>query len=151
MQFFKPAQSRDGEHAAPAQKGTRRRIMASVIVLASPHVDRWSEFSCALHAATKQEILELRTGAEALNAIRTKKVIAMVVDASMEDINGVALVREVIQINAMIHIAMASGRPEEEFHEETEGLGILLQLPPTPDASAADRLATTLRQFGALS
>jgi DNA-binding NtrC family response regulator len=125
--------------------------MSSIIVLASPRVDHWSEFERALRDALHLEVVGFRTGAEALNAVRGKKVIAMVVDASMEDLTGVALVREVIQINAMIHIAMASDQPETDFHEETEGLGILMQLPPAPDAAAADRLATSLRQLGIVS
>jgi DNA-binding NarL/FixJ family response regulator len=125
--------------------------MSSIIVLASPHVDHWSEFARILQDALHLEVVGLRTGAEVLNAAREKKVIAMVVDASMEDITGVALVREIIQINAMIHIAMASDQPEADFHEETEGLGILMQVPLTPDAAAADRLAASLRQLGSVS
>lgn len=125
--------------------------MSSIVVLASPHVDQWNEFARALHNALGLEVMKTHTGAEALDAVRGKKVIAMVVDASMEDITGVVLVREVIKINAMIHIAMVSDQPEADFHEETEGLGILMQLPPTPDAVTADRLATTLRQLGLVS
>ena len=125
--------------------------MSSIIVLASPRVDQWYEFADTLHAALGLEIAKIHTGAETLDAVRGKKVMAIVVDASLEDITGVALVKEVLQINAMIHIAMASGQPEEDFHEETEGLGLLMQLPPTPDAAAADRLADSLRRLGAVS
>jgi hypothetical protein len=47
----------------------------------------------------------------------------------------------------MIYVAMASSRSEERFHEETEGLGLLMQLSPLPTSAEAGRLVDNLHQL----
>ena len=116
------------------------------IVLASPQVDQWKTFSEALRADTRANIVPVRSGAEALEAARTLKPLAMAVDAEMGDLSGAELVRRLIGINAMINTALASDEPEEVFHEETEGLGILMKLSPLPTPAEAGRFAECLRQ-----
>jgi hypothetical protein len=49
-----------------------------------------------------------------------------------------------LKIDAMIHTALVSDQPEEIFHDQTEGLGILMQLSPKPDRQEARRLSERL-------
>lgn len=116
------------------------------IILASSRVDQWQAFSDALQAATQADIVKVRSGAEALQAAQTFNPLAVVVDAELDDLAGVELVRQLLSINAMINTALASDKPEEIFHEETEGLGILMQLSPLPTPAEAGRFAESLRQ-----
>ena len=49
-------------------------------------------------------------------------------------------------VNAMVNTAVVTAMDEEEFHEASEGLGVLSSLPQEPGADAAkgllDRLAS---------
>jgi hypothetical protein len=49
--------------------------------------------------------------------------------------------------NAMINQAVVSRLTPEEFHETSEGLGIMAQLPPKPDAGQAKMLMETLKSI----
>lgn len=116
------------------------------IILASPRVDQWQAFSDALRSGAQANVVKVRTGAEALEAAQTLKPMAVAMDAELDDFSGIELVRRLLQINAMINTALASDKPEEIFHEETEGLGILMKLSLLPTSAEAGRLAECLRQ-----
>ncbi|SDF93627.1 hypothetical protein [Desulfovibrio legallii] len=53
-------------------------------------------------------------------------------------------VTDLLLVNAAVPTAVASPLPAAEFHESTEGLGILTALPQTPDAADAARLLQLL-------
>jgi len=116
------------------------------IILVSPRVDHWKAFSNALRADTQANIVNARSGAEALEAAQVLKPLAMAIDAELGDLSGEELVRRLLGINAMINTALASGQSEESFHEETEGLGILMKLSPLPTSAEAGHFAECLRQ-----
>ncbi len=50
----------------------------------------------------------------------------------------------------LINCAVTSASPPDVFHEETEGLGIVMQLPPEPQADDAARLFAVLRKISGL-
>ncbi len=117
------------------------------IIVVSPQVEKWGAFGAELGNRCQMDVIEARAGAEAIGVARAKTPVAMVVDQDLGDMSGIALVRKLIQINAMINIALVSDQPEEAFHEETEGLGILMKLPPIPDARAAVQFSERLTGF----
>jgi len=116
------------------------------IILASSRIDQWQVFSDALRADIQANIVKVRSAAEALQAAQTLSPLAVAIDTELGDLAGVELVRRLLGINAMINTALASEKPEEIFHAETEGLGILMQLSPLPTPAEAGRLAERLRQ-----
>jgi DNA-binding NtrC family response regulator len=116
------------------------------IILASPQVDQWQAFCDALQIETQAEIVKVRSGVRALEAAQKLNPLAVVVDETLGDCSGIELVQRLLSLNAMIHTAMASNHPEAIFHETTEGLGILMQLPPLPTPAEAGRFAACLRQ-----
>ena len=63
------------------------------------------------------------------------------------DLEGKALrqaVIDVMMINASVHTAVVSDMDPDDFHEATEGLGILMPLPSSPKAADAERLLEAL-------
>ena len=118
----------------------------SSIVLASPRVDRWQAFSDALTAGIRAEIVAVRSAADAIEAAQMQRPQLMVIDAELGDMTAVELIRRLLNIDAMINTAVASGEAEAIFHEETEGLGILMKLSPLPTLAEAGRLVACLRQ-----
>ena len=116
------------------------------IILASSRLDRWQVFSDALRADIQADIVKVRSAAEALQAAQTLNPLAVAIDSELGDLPGVELVRRLLGINAMINTALTSEKPEEIFHAETEGLGILMRLSPLPTSAEAGRFAQCLRQ-----
>ena len=49
-----------------------------------------------------------------------------------------------MMINASVHTAVVSDMDPDEFHEATEGLGILMPLPTSPKADDAERSSRPL-------
>ena len=69
-----------------------------------------------------------------------------VVDERLPDMDGLALVRGLLGVSAWIQTVVASPLAPEAFHEKTEGLGIMAQCSPTPDASESASLAETIHR-----
>jgi len=68
----------------------------------------------------------------------------MIIDAQLDDKSSLDLAREVIVVNAGIHMALVSSLSADEFHNASEGLGILAQLPPNPGISEAALLLSLI-------
>lgn len=56
-----------------------------------------------------------------------------------------ACLSDLLMANALIHTAVITAIPPEQFHEESEGLGVLCSLPPSPRQEHADELVEKLR------
>lgn len=57
------------------------------------------------------------------------------------------LARRIIQANAFINLAVVSALTPEEFHEASEGLGILAAVPENPTAADGAALAEVFLRF----
>lgn len=82
----------------------------------------------------------------ALDIVRNRLPHLAVIDYAFPDINWVDVVREMIAVNAMVNTAVLSPLSDADFHEKTEGLGILCRLPPEPDDKDAGYLLQKLRE-----
>lgn len=114
------------------------------IVIVSPEPEKWGDFTAELGGKYQMDVIQARSGAEAIATAREKKPVAMVIDQELGDMQGIDLVPQLLQIDAFVNIALISEQSEAVFHEATEGLGILMQLPPHPDAQAADDFSKRL-------
>lgn len=114
------------------------------IVIVTQELDNWGDFTAELGAKCQMDVIQARSGAEAIATAREKKTAAMVIDQELGDMKGIDLVPQLLRIDAFVHIALISGQSEEVFHEAAEGLGILMQLPPRPDAQAANDFSKRL-------
>lgn len=110
------------------------------IVIVSPQVEKWKDFTAELSHRCSTDVIEVRSDTEAVDAAREKRPVMVIIDQDLGDMPGIELVPRLMQINAMIHTALVSDQPEEIFHDQTEGLGILMKLSPLPDRQEAVRL-----------
>jgi CheY-like chemotaxis protein len=117
------------------------------VVLVSPRVDEWKDLVRVLKDDGRFSTVSVRNGADALEAAAAQAPLAMVIDEGLDDISGIELTTRLLHVNAMINVALASGRPQETFHEETEGLGLLMQLSPLPTTAEAGELVNALLQL----
>lgn len=71
----------------------------------------------------------------------------VVIDEQLLDMDGMSLAKEIARLHPFVNTALTGSRSAEDFHEATEGLGVLMQLPSPPDGEAADRLLTYYRSI----
>ncbi len=92
-------------------------------------------------------LIQVNSAAEAVAAARRISLFLAVIDPQIDGDNGLALIRQLMQINAFIHTAVLTDMEEEEFHELGEGLGIMMRLPLTPNGEDAGELLSRLRDM----
>ena len=119
------------------------------VILAAADQDALTEFSAALAQISGLEIVPAGTKEETLAAARNMASLLVVLDARMDGASGKQLLADIINVNAMINCAVMGDMPEDQFHEEMEGLGILLQLPLNPTAADAQGLWQYFKEVNA--
>ncbi len=116
-----------------------------LIVLATARPEAWLAFAAALASDPEVHLKQVASGAEALEAGCTFAPHLMVID-HLPDTEPLSLVQKLLTVNAMVNTAVVSPLGEAEFHEASEGLGILGRLPTEPGISEAADLLQKLRQ-----
>lgn len=101
------------------------------------------------------EIVWTPTGTEALNLVsdardRGKAVDLLITDETLADMTGRDLVAQVIMKSPMTSCVAVSALSADEFHEAYEGYGVLMQLPPAPDAESGEKLVAILKKLNLL-
>ena len=105
-------------------------------------------FEDLISALTRYEDIESElseSGEKALAIVSGKAVDLVIADEDLGDMTGLEIVRRILKINFMINYAVVSRLSHDEFHEASEGLGIMLQLPKRPDEKDAKELVKTLK------
>ena len=64
----------------------------------------------------------------------------MVVDERVEGADGLECIKKMVTRNPFLNCAAVGTRSPEDFHEASEGLGVLMQLPPAPTQADARKL-----------
>jgi DNA-binding response OmpR family regulator len=116
------------------------------IVLATPRPEAWQAFAGALSSDPEVLLARVLSGAAALEAARAFAPHLMIIDSDLPDIGPLDLVRKLLLVNAMVNTAVVSPLTEAEFHEASEGLGVLGHLPAEPDRRDAADLLHKLRK-----
>lgn len=99
-------------------------------------------------AALRSEGFDVRlasTGKEALALAASARPAVLVADQGLPDAQPLALVAQCLRVDAFINTAVISDLEAEAFHEQSEGLGVLVQLPVQPGPDDARRLAAQLQ------
>jgi len=118
--------------------------MLSILVVTS-HRKPLRSLIETLSSDSEIHLEEVVSGTEALNSVRLSPPHLVVIDGELPDIKPLDLVRSLLQVNAMVATAVVSSLSEEQFHEESEGLGILAQLPVQPGEKDAAELMNKLK------
>jgi len=88
------------------------------------------------------------SGEKALEWIASKIPVDLVIaDEHLGDMTGLEFVRRLLKINPMVDSVVVSRLGHDEFHEASEGLGIMAQLPATPGREDAERLIRSISQI----
>ena len=116
------------------------------IVLASARAHGLAAFEAALSSDPEVHFQRVGSGAEALETARTTKPQLIIIDGGLGGAEPLELVQQLLMVNAMVNSAVISPLAEAEFHEVSEGLGVLGRLPEEPDANDAADLLIKLKK-----
>jgi DNA-binding NtrC family response regulator len=114
------------------------------ILLITSRPDQLKSF---IHALDQdREIVTVESIQETVKAIEKSTPALVIVDDQVLGVAGLDIVRHLISVNAFIQTAVISELDQQEFHERSEGLGILSKLPLVPKEEDAQKLIRQLRQ-----
>ncbi|MBC2714755.1 MAG: response regulator transcription factor [Desulfobacteraceae bacterium] len=116
-----------------------------LIVTSNEH--KFSEFTNALTSENTVETSRAASSKEALDAISGAIPDLVIIDEEVGGTPGLEIARSILMKNAMVNQAVVSRLSSEEFHEVSEGLGILAQLSLEPDAAQAKTLLDLLKKM----
>lgn len=122
------------------------------IVLATTRPKALQAFAAALSTDPKVQLETVVSGAAALEAVRASAPQLVIIDTDLPDTAAFDLIQKLLMVNAMVNTAVVSPLSEEEFHEASEGLGVLGRVPEEPGRNDAadllDKLRTVLGGLG---
>ncbi len=109
--------------------------------------DAFSELASTLEIQDEIDLSWVESGGDALDKISNAPVDLVITDEKFEDMTGLELAFKLLYINPMVNCAAISSLSHEDFHEASEGLGLLAQLPPKPGKKEAEELITQLKEL----
>lgn len=111
------------------------------LLLVTPTRKALGNFASALKTNDEVELLWTESGGNALAIAAETFVDLVVIDTVVGDMTGLDLAEKMLSVNPMINCTVVSLLTSKEFHEASEGLGLLAQLPENPGKEhAADLL-----------
>lgn len=116
------------------------------LLLATSSQDALSGLESGLKTHDKVEVFRTDACQKAFDWIAEKSIDLVVADETIESISGIEFARKLISVNPMVPCAVVSALSSADFHEASEGLGVLMQLPVNPDRRDAQLLMDRLTQ-----
>jgi DNA-binding NarL/FixJ family response regulator len=116
------------------------------VVLATTRPKALQAFTEALSLDPEVQLEKAVSGAEALEAVRTLAPHLVIIDSELPDTASFDLIQKLLMVNAMVNTAVMSPLSDEEFHEASEGLGVLGRVPEEPGRDDAVSLLEKLRK-----
>ena len=124
--------------------------MTPKFLIATRHKDRFIPLAEALETLIQADIHWAATGKEAIEQAGSLLPVLTVIDETLPDMSGLETIRDLMTTNALLNTALVSSLSPDDFHEFSEGLGILVQLPVSPGEKEAGEIVSSLRNIFAL-
>lgn len=116
-------------------------------LIVTDKADDFSGLVRELHSQAELNIQWANSVKAALDTVAQSPPDLIIIDEKADGLSGLEISRMIIRKNAMINMAVVSSLSPEEFHETSEGLGILAQLRLRPDSGEADILLEALAKM----
>jgi two-component SAPR family response regulator len=117
------------------------------ILLVTSEKEPFSKFDKVLKQKDDVELSRAATGQKALETLSNNPVDLVIVNENIGDMTGIEFMKKLLSINPMINCAAVSPLSSDEFHEASEGLGVLVQLPVDPGELEAEDLLKRLKHL----
>ncbi len=117
------------------------------ILLVSTENDTLSGLASGLKGYSEVEIVWASSCQKALDLIAGKTFDLFVVDENIAGVAGFECAGKMVSVNPVTNCAIVSSLSPKDFHEASEGLGVLMQLPVRPDEKQAEMLIKRLKKI----
>lgn len=114
------------------------------ILLVSQDTAAMSAFKAGLEENQVQTAWA-ESGGNAIARIDKESFDLVVTDENLGDMTGLEFIEKVISIKPMVNCAATTSLLPADFHEASEGLGILMSLPVRPGQEQAEKLLVQLK------
>jgi len=98
-------------------------------------------------AKSDVDIVRAESGGIGLSMMAEGNFDLVVADENLGDMTGLEFIRAIVAKRPMVNCAAVSSLTPEDFHEASEGLGILMQLPVSPGQEQAEMLLGQLKNI----
>lgn len=137
-----------GKAAKPIHLETREKSELEEdmirLLFVTPARDSFAGLASALERRDGVELFWAQSGGKALDRVADTLFDLVVTDEFLGDMTGLELAERMLSVNPMIYCAAVSTLSSKQFHEASEGLGLLAQLPAVPDKEQAEALLQRL-------
>lgn len=120
--------------------------MPEILIVTSRPGD-WAEFAAVLSEGDWAEIGWAESETQAVAAVKARAPLAAILDEELGGAEPLALAARLLEVNAFVSSAVVSRLDEGEFHETSEGLGLLGKLDPGLKPEEAASLRTQLQRL----
>ena len=96
------------------------------------------------------DLEEIHDTSSALQLVKDSKVDAVVVGEQLADMSGIEFVEALVKVNPFVNTALSSALSPADYHEATEGQGVLVQLAVQPGKSDAELFVEKLKKVASL-
>jgi len=114
------------------------------ILLASPNRDALSVLDSTLKKHKNVDMVWVESGGKALEMVTDTTFDLVISDEKLGDMTGLELAGKLISVSPMINCAVMSSLSHEDFHEASEGLGLMAQLSIQPSEEQTEELLQLL-------
>ena len=121
------------------------------ILLVSPDKGSLSEMASAWTESGDVDLMWAESGKMALGIAADTALDLVVTDEQLGDMTGIEFAGKLLAVNPMINCASVNRLPPEAFHEASEGLGLMAQLPVHPDKEHAKGILQRLKHIKSLT
>ena len=117
------------------------------LLVVSSDKESLSVFDSTLKAHNDVDLSWVESGGKALTTVSDTAFDLVVIDEILEDMTGLTLAGKLISVDPMINCAVISALSSKDFHEASEGLGIMAQLPVKPGKEQTEELLLRLKNL----
>ena len=117
------------------------------LLLVSPNKASLSGLASALVEHGDVDLSWAESGEKALDIASDTAIDLVVTDERLGDMTGLEFAGRLLSVNPIINCASVSHLSPEDFHEVSEGLGLMAQLPIQPSKEDAEKLLQRLRNL----
>jgi DNA-binding NarL/FixJ family response regulator len=110
----------------------------------------FSVLTARLRQEQEIEVVSATNGKAGFEDLKTKPIDLVIVDEQLDDMTGIQFVKQLVKVNPLVNTVIVSALSAEDFHEETEGLGVLMQLPLKPQEDDAAKLLALMAMITGL-
>jgi len=121
------------------------------LLLVSPKNNTLHELASVLSTHNEVDLSCAESGEIALDLVSRTPYDLVIVDEKVHDMTGLELAERIVRTNAIINCAAVSALSPEDFHEASEGLGLIAQLPTQPQRWDAEDLLERLKTIMGLA